>query len=278
MAITQDGTTCSDPLSYTGTDLARMQQVGTLSVGSVALERLRDGPSTLDSGTAWFALYNGDQFISARGLSGSPSLGTCTVYPFVGTGFKTADPVRPVLLDAGLWIAITRADLVQRQLTLLNGVYSAQIGGASGLSPFLEPGMFTIDNTPNGPGQRTVLPFTTTMNIAAGVNWGIQLTTVSRSQDLTVSWSGLDPATRYVQMTGYSIAGGVGATFVCTASASAQSLRVPSVVLSALPIGSGELRVATSWLPVRVAIPNISLDALYLSYSDVVGRNVDYGQ
>jgi hypothetical protein len=277
LSISQDGATCSDPLGLATADMAKAAQVDRFNLGSIALERVVNGETTSDSGSAWFGLYNRAQIEAARGVTGLPSLGTCTVYPFRGTQFKTADAVRPVLLDAGLWINITRSDNVQRQLPMLGFVYSGPIGGGN-LTPFLDPGSFTIDNRPDGPNPRTVLPFSVPLNILQGLTFNITLTSISRSRGLTVTWTGLNPAQQYVHVSGYSIAGGVGATFLCSAPAAAQTFTLPPAVLSALPVGSGELRVGVASLPARLAIPSINLDALYVGYITMNGHNLDYVQ
>ena len=101
---------------------------------------------------------------------------------------------------------------------------------------FLNPGTYTIDN---GSGGAHVGAFRTSLTLPSNLVWSNEdsITTVSRSQDLTVTWTGVDSNRERVDISGSSANtnAGVNAAFQCTAEANLGTFTVPSWVLSALP-------------------------------------------
>ena len=97
-------------------------------------------------------------------------------------------------------------------------------------------GTFTFQGT----GGPDIGPFTVTVSNPSPLVWTNQaaITSVNRSQDVTVTWSGGIPGT-WVQIGGGSTTIGVSGTFVCFAPVSAGQFTIPSYVLSASPAGSG---------------------------------------
>jgi len=115
------------------------------------------------------------------------------------------------------------------------------------------------------------------MDISSGVIWTGNLPgSISRAQDLTITWAGGNPDAEYVQITGYSTlpGGGAGAGFVCSAPVSAGSFRIPALVLGALPAGTGKLQVGVVGHK-RVNQPASNLNALYLSYTVAESRSIN---
>lgn len=275
MAISPDGATCSDPLGYAADDLAMAQNLGGISVGSIVLERQQSASETTDSGAAWFGRYTLNQVVASRGLSGAPSLGACIVYPSSGAFYKSSDdPVKPSLLDGGQAINLALGG-VHRQLLCSGGLCSGQIGGGN-LSTFLDAGTFAVDNGVGGTG---VHPFNTTLGVSAGITWTNPVTSVPRSQDLIVNWSGGNSAQEYVRIAGYSSTGGVGATFICSAPAGPRTFTVPAAILAALPAGTGKLQVGASSFttgPYRFTDARMGIDALYLGYNILAVRDVTF--
>lgn len=285
MSVSPAGGACSDPLSFSDTDLTSAQSISqSVTLGAVKLKRLQSGGAIDDSGTGWFATYALNEIRFSRGLFAVPSLGGCVVDQFRGTEFQPAEGFRPqALLSAGSSLGVRPESGVQRQLLNLSNIYFGQLGGGE-LPPFLNPGVFTITNQFTVPGQPLpqVLPFEASLNVSSGVIWTNPPAAVSRAQDLTLTWTGGDPAVQYVQITGYSAASGgnVGAGFVCSAPAGPGSFTVPAFVLAALPAGAGKLQVGAAALPSahRKQSPNSSLNALYLHYSVSESRSVNYMQ
>jgi hypothetical protein len=203
---------------------------------------------------------------------------------FRGAVYQPSEGFTPqTLLSAGAALAFSPASGgAQRQILNFSNIYSGPLGGGD-LPTFLNPGSFVIANQFLGtipPPQ--ILPFDVRLSMPSGVTWTNPPASVSRSQDLTVTWTGGNPNLEYVQITGSSTLSGsnVGAGFVCSAPAGSGSFRVPATVLATLPPGAGKLQVGAVALPSahRVASPNSSLNALYLSYDVSESRGVTYAQ
>ena len=93
------------------------------------------------------------------------------------------------------------------------------------------------------PGGGDVGSFTANLTLGAPLVWSNQaaITTVNRSNGVTVSWTG-GADNSYVQISGMSVTGGgtlavVTAYFTCAAPVSANQFTVPPAVLLALPPG-----------------------------------------
>jgi hypothetical protein len=126
------------------------------------------------------------------------------------------------------------------------GEYSASFTtpSTSPLAPpptkFLTPGSYTLDN---GSGGTDVGPFKVNVTVPPALVWSnkASITTVPRSNPLTINWTG-GGATGITYVVGISPlsidASGTslgGAEFVCVAPSAAGTLTVPASVLSALP-------------------------------------------
>lgn len=116
-------------------------------------------------------------------------------------------------------------------------------------SEYLVPGVYTMDNGSGGP---QVGPLRATLTLPAPIAWTNHesITQVRRSQELTVTWGGGDPAKEYVVILGLSTNTDLraGAEFVCTERVSAGRFTIPSLVLANLP-PSGTLRLGDDSMP-----------------------------
>jgi hypothetical protein len=107
-----------------------------------------------------------------------------------------------------------------------------------------------------GTGGKDVGPFTATVNYRNPLVWTNMnaITSVNRSQGVTVTWTGGDPNS-YVLISGGSSSPQtnstpvLGAGFFCYAQVSAGQFTVPSFVLLGMPIGMGSLTVENSTTP-----------------------------
>jgi uncharacterized protein (TIGR03437 family) len=101
-------------------------------------------------------------------------------------------------------------------------------------------GTFTFQGT----GGPDIGPFTATVSDSSPLVWTNQkaITSVNRSQDVTITWSGGIPGT-WVQIGGGSTTIGVSGTFLCFAPVSAGQFTIPSYVLLASPVGNGGINV-----------------------------------
>ncbi|HUJ49736.1 MAG TPA: hypothetical protein VLW25_06040 [Bryobacteraceae bacterium] len=101
-------------------------------------------------------------------------------------------------------------------------------------------GTFTFTGT----GGPDVGPFSVTVSDPSPLVWTNQqsITSVNRSQDLTVTWTGGIPGT-WVQIGGGSTTVSVSGTFLCYAPVSAGQFTIPSYVLLASPVGNGGINL-----------------------------------
>jgi hypothetical protein len=175
-------------------------------------------------------------------------------------------------------------------------VYAATLGGGSldqllsggGLPEYLVPGAYTITGSGGPGGDNSVGSFTARITIPAPVNWtnADQITTVDRSNDREITWTGGD-ASGFVAISVVGIAAGpagpgadsTGNAVLCIERASAGRFRIPSFVLQALPptpanaiIPTAFLLVGSTTAPVRFNASN--LDAGYLTFRTLSGKNV----
>jgi hypothetical protein len=110
-------------------------------------------------------------------------------------------------------------------------------GGAD----YLEPGTYTINNGSGATGANSVGPFTVNLTLPQLLNWTNmdQIEQVNRANELPITWSGGDPSS-YVFIVGVGATANGGAAFTCIERASAGRFSVPTYVLSAIPVTTGE--------------------------------------
>jgi len=257
MAVSNGGP-CSDSGGISSDVLQTLSTRGNIAVGSVSLTRtalsiilpppLPSQTTTTEVGGASFARYNATAFLQGISSFSTVSLGGCVVFTFrsgssAATGLGTFTG-----LNAGAAINVSGPN-GSKQLTPTAGkpgLYSAIFSGF-GQPSYLTPGAYTI----TGPGGSDVGPFTVMITAGSPLTWTNQssISTVNRSQDLTITWTG---GTGQVLIQGASLAGPSNATFggsfICVAPASAGQFTVPSVVLLALP-PSAVTSAGTSTIP-----------------------------
>ncbi len=205
-----------------------------------------------------------------------PPLGICNIYPYYsGTIASTATP-----LDAGTALTVSGpAGLVQLPQVNPGGYASSQLTNPS----FLTPG---ASYTVTGPGGVSVGPFTSTVSIPQQFQWTNQdVTSISQSQGLQVSWSGADPADT-IRIIGDTILSSpfAGAEFDCRVPASDGQFTVPPFVLYSLPISSpqgastplGELTLQEESGPTVFSATGLDL-AYSLGALSITSNNVTYG-
>jgi hypothetical protein len=246
MAIAAQGNACSDSVGPSAADFQRWAGKGSVAVGGVHLDRstthialpagvqLPPGmslDSTTDHGDASFLRIDLSTLANVPNPFGSLNFGSCSVM-FFGPGSTAPAALNYTYLDAGTAITLN-GPRGQKQLNKAGSPansYSAELG--SGASLFLEAGNYTI----SGPGGADIGNFSTTYTIPAALTWTNRdsITTVNRSQDLLVRWTGGDQS-GYVTISGMSVGTSSGAMFTCSERTNAGQFSVPSVVLSALP-------------------------------------------
>lgn len=280
MAISREEPPCSDPLSFYGDDLEKAQGPSeSVTLGAIKVKRVRSGGAVADEGIGWFGTYGVAEIINSRGLFAAPSLGTCTVDQFRGTEYAPLEGLIPHTVFGAGPALVFKSGGIESRLPYSSGMYKGRLDGGD-RPPFLNPGTLAIESEFGMiPGQ-IPFSFSAQLDVSSGVIWTNSLpASISRAQDLTITWEDGNPAAEYVQIVGYSTlpGGGAGAGFVCSAPVSARSFRVPALVLGALPAGAGKLQVGAVSLPwqQRKASPASNLNALYLSYTVAESRSVN---
>jgi hypothetical protein len=152
--------------------------------------------------------------------------GSCGVFQTNGSAISA-----PHYIDGGSVLNVTGPFPAQHiQLRYRSGVYTGSFGG-------MPPGLYTVDN---GIGGADVGPFRISITIPPQFTWNEStIKSVDRSQPLSVSWSGGDPAAK-VQIMGTSVADPLlhnSMSFACYAKGSDLKFTVPAAILSLLPPG-----------------------------------------
>jgi hypothetical protein len=286
--IAETGNTCSDPNGLTAADLANAQ-TGSLAVGFVGLNRttirLTIAGQTLDTVNDFafgsFERFDYNSFIRT-GAATTPFPGACTVSTYRGTD-DPDDPIQSTSLDAGAKLTLTGPGL-SKDLSKANGLYS--VLGTQQTIPglpttnttFLAPGSYTIAGT----GGADVGAFSANVTIPAPLTWSNPVTSVPRSQNLVINWTGGTASdTVYIAGSSTNSASNVTASFQCYANAAAGTFTVPSYVLGAMPlttvtegIPAGTLAVGSYGIGSRFNASGINFGIL--SYSATVGANVAF--
>jgi len=297
MSIDPSGGTCSDPGGFSADDLAKAQSPAGLRLGVIELNRTvmkvtlpapwGSSELNLDNGSATFVRYDWNRLIRSQSVSQILGYGACAVFQFKGEEATKLDPVLPDYLDAGPLINLN-GPLGPRELPRgAQGIYIAHLSRGIGVvgdaqSDYLVPGVYALDN---GAGGADVGPFQTAITIPQALQWTNQdqIQEVVRSQGVTVTWTGGDPARESVEIIGYStdpnINGGAG--FVCRERTAAASFHIPPVVLNSLPASSEEQGTPTGFLavgslsdPVEFTAPGI--DKGRLLYTVLNGQRITY--
>ncbi len=228
IAIDPEGRPCSDSWNLRGAQ--RFAQV--------SLTRTASDGGPADAATALFG--------EADPPSLWPPLSSCSA---AGAG-RWVDAI-----DAGPPLALTGPQgprtLAQRAI----GSYNSAAGDA-----FLGPGTYTV----TGAGGRDVGPFTASLAVGAPFAWNS--TTGTRARGITFSWSGGDPQSGFVMISGLG--------WLCTAPVAPGSLTVPPGVLADSP-AQARVTVEGVW---RTAFTAPGLDQGALSYRYVIPRVINLGE
>jgi hypothetical protein len=310
MSVAPNGALCSDPNGVSASDLQLAAAGSSTNVARLILTRITlaltvsgiTAEVASDLGGGSFATYSPYQMTAARGLTQSPSVGSCTIVQFQGLNVLPDDPTLPPVLDAGGTLSVTGPNGNKPIAKSPIGIYAGVLGGVAlsledildaiinGAPPdFLDPGVYTVSNGAGGAGASAVGSFSTQTTIPTLVTWSnkAQINTINRNQGLEITWpAGGDP-NGFVSIAGIASLGGPtgpsattpGEAFLCVERADAQRFVVPSVVLQALPpspvgalIPSSFLLVGNSGAPAKFTANG--LDVGYLTYLSLSGKNV----
>jgi uncharacterized protein (TIGR03437 family) len=238
LPIHAGGGTCSDPqLGISGDQISMVGGQTTLKTGTVSvLQMIAGGPPFVTANRAF------GQFLQSAvptGLGGGISISGCSLTPIIPI---SVPPTPSMGLDAGT-ITVTGPDGSAVTLTTFpgSGTYNADLssvpsaGGAYVFSASggAQVGAFTATVSLPNP------PLVWTNPDAAA--------TITRSQGLSVTWSGGKPGS-FVIVSGNTagMGGSVTATFACFAPQAAGQFTVPPYILLGLPAGMGGVSIQNS--------------------------------
>jgi len=235
LPIKAGGGVCSDPqLGINGDQLTNLSGQSNVKSGFLIVSQ-STGPPPVGVSNNALAIFQQSTGVSTP-AGGLVSIGGCIVAQSIsgssgtsiglnaGTITVTGPGASPVTLQAfpllpGTYIGTLASIPSTGGAFVFNGTAGSQVGAFSANVSFPNP-----------------LIVWTNQSAAA---------TVSRSQGLTVTWTGGAPGT-YVIITGSSASGSASGSFTCFAPQSAGQFAVPSYVLLALPAGSGATTVQNS--------------------------------
>jgi hypothetical protein len=331
LAKATGGRTCPAPLGLSTAALQELDQGGTVNVGLLSLSRstilasvlgISINVATEQAGGAFASLDAGGLFGLLQTPGDAPPLnapGTCLVQTeaAIAAPTSTIPPVpKPVYAGAKLTLSGPNSKTLDlpSQAGIGYAAFLAQSGGLgipipgiptvpAGLpSTFIEPGLWSIQGT----GGIGVGPFSASITVPSPLNCSpsCDITSIDRTQPLTIQWTGGGGSQDYVEVAGVattpSLADAtknVTVLFACTAKASDGALTVPVSVLSQMPTSSsdplasntGALLVInglgnsgtsftaplTMLTPAGIA-PAGNLDAGYFGYSSVRTKLMTY--
>lgn len=249
--VSSDGSPCTDSVFTSYPTTSNQVNLGTLVVEQ---EYYATGAPSQTSLVAGFAKWN------TRAFFNDPthvSVGGCVVFGFsniIGPGGS---------LDAG--------DIsVQTPNGANLSVPQFAVGGYE-LLPIPDPdfqpsGTYTF----TGSGSKInggVGSFQASVDYPSEITWDQMntLTTVTRSQGLTISWNGGDPNT-YILISGGSAPAGQpfqAVDFECTVKTSDGHFDIPTAVLNSMPAGTGNIGVKQNSFPKQSSAAG--LDYLFIS-------------
>jgi uncharacterized protein (TIGR03437 family) len=321
--------TCPSPLGLSTAALQRLDQGAKINLGLLSLNRSTIqgslGPLTAtivteQAGATFAALDAAGLFSLLQTPGAIPPLhapGTCLVQTVDAFSPPTTSvPAVPKPLNAGAKLTLSGPGNKAQDLPSLAGIgygaYLAQSGATiagiplAGLVPgvpvvpsglpatYIESGPWSI----KGAGGTQVGALSATVSVPAPLVCtncdGI--TSIDRSQPLTLNWTGGGGANDYVQIGGAATAASladpsknVASLFACTARASDGKFTIPASVLGQLPTSSSDPTAANTGALIIVnglGTANASftaplttggnLDAGYFGYSSVLTKLVGY--
>lgn len=303
LAIVNSGQAqCAHP-TLTETQLRRLDQGGTVTIGALTLAKISTkvtvpGVGAIDSATesasGYFGRYGVSQIADAN--FSQTQVGSCYVFRRTGdiTAITTGTP--PQALDAGNQLTLNGPNAsnkaVPNQTDPTTGrrlnsysttLYSSGFMGFGGVgSPTLTQGAYTMA----GSGGPDVGAFTANINVPGAFTWTNETSVpavVPRSQNLPITWTGGgDGLVTIFGFAGSTTAGTQTspifdvAGFTCIAQASAGNFSVPSSVLQQLPQVSGDVNSGAIGSISVLAIPDASKGQGVFSAPLAAGGNVDF--
>ena len=243
ISVSASGGSCTDPGGLSASDIDAAQKAGHISMGTIVLSHIDFGPfGPSDAAAGIFGRYDTNSLLAALspgnngpGIRSSfitPALGTCAVSQGSATNpahlFDTpGDPTPFQFFSTGQTLNLNGpAGTVQ--ITAPNYIFKPD-------GYVITPGDYTVDN---GTGSaQGAGPFKAAITLPPMLTWTnmAEFTSPDRTQDLTVTWTGGDPAKEFALIAGVAASNQVTVGFLCAGQVSAGQFTVPAWVLSSLP-------------------------------------------
>jgi hypothetical protein len=200
-----------------------------------------------------------------------PAPGTCSVLKSAPSGAGSDSRA----LDAGPSLTINGPFGSGVLKSFAKGGYEADLG--PGFGSTLPPGTYQI----TGNGGADVPSFTVSFTMATAIVWSNKtaVSTIDRTQPLTVTWSGA-PGTGHVLIGGWS-RGTESTAFACVEEAAKGSFTIPSNLLMELPASDSHgsyMFVAPHFFDNPVSIQGLDLAYVVNGSFDVVNGSFDYAE
>jgi uncharacterized protein (TIGR03437 family) len=299
MAIVPAGQDVCQHSFLSGDALRRLSGGGSIVMADFSLAKLTAAISAAGQSMTSSTETAGGEF-TRYGLGNLPSdtssssihVGACTVVHTTvtpGTPAVTGPP--DTYLDAGDPIRLNGPNASNVSLTRdPSFAYSKMLAqtmnvpglpsgvpGLPGGNPVIAAGTYTL----TGPGGKDIGPFTATVTVPTPLVWTNMdtITSVDRSQGLTVNWSGGGSANVYIMGNSSNMAGGASSydlgIFVCYAAASAGTFTVPASVLTQLPVSTSTAGGPNGILTVGMPVPS---GGVTFTAPLVAGGSIDHGE
>ena len=253
IAVSSDGSTCSDPGYLSANDINVLPASGTYNVGVISMSRFTLSLSQLplgtiaintDNATASFQKIDVNGYRTS-GVGNFTSVGSCIVTFSSADASNLDSAVASTLLDAGSAITLMGPNVSVAIKQTAIGDY-AGVSASGSTSPFFpSQGMPFVEAGPfaagNGAGGADVQGFTAKLTNPTPFTWSnqAQIASVDRTQGVNVTWTGGASDATVIIAGSSSGAGNLSGNFTCSAPASAGAFQVPSAVTLSLPASTG---------------------------------------
>jgi uncharacterized protein (TIGR03437 family) len=236
--------TDSNPLAKTfinGGNVGSMRLIRSNTYQNIAI--LQAGTVSTDVFTEDLSKVQGGPFVFSP-LFSEPPAGTCSLFFTPNSfwssqgGFTTPTTVTAAL-DAGATFSL-KGNGNTTALTPAAGFSAVPLGSSATTLPtiasqlVLNPGSYTL----SAPGGADVKPFKVNLSMPQPFVWNDQqiLDVVNRSEDLTLTWSGLPAGQTMTIMGGNAdFPSNSSAIFYCVAPPNVNTFTIPTSILAAIP-------------------------------------------
>jgi len=250
ISVSTDGTPCQEPNNVLSAALINGGKIGSYATARINLRHDAGARTPRDATTDLLGSYEAQEVAGAANFNpmfSLPPAGTCTVYTVIGILGKDpaatiggfTPPTGPALDSGNATVTADKGTNTVRQ-----GSYPAmgivQLGGAIPSLPmtnktFLDSGGVTLGL----PGGNDIGSSSADATVPQPFTWSNrdQISAVTLSKELTLTWTGGDPAsTTFIVVGAADLPTNSSAVALCLAPQGSESFTVPLDVLANLPV------------------------------------------